>query len=551
MIRKPRILIASESHFLPTGYSVYAKELLTRLHATDKYELCELGSFGDFDSPFIAACPWMYIPVTPNPASPQENAEYDSSVFNRFGAHKFEPACLAFKPDIVWVYRDPWYDEMAFRSPFRPFYHLAAMATVDGVPQNPQWVDMYSRADSVYTYSDWGLGVFREAAGSQMPLRRSAPPGADTKVFAPPANRAGLRQSIGLPEDSLVVGTTMRNQIRKLFPDLIEAFAQFLKEAPEDIRSKTYLHLHTGFPDMGWDIPRLILDAGIGHRCLITYVCLACGASFPSFFQDAQGSCHRCGKIEARPAGPNAAVSRETLASIMSGWDVYVQYSLCEGFGMPMVEAAACGVPVMAVDYSAMSDVVRKLKGYPIKVQRYSWDVTTGRRMALPDNNDFIQQLIGILSLPQSIRARQGIIGRQAVLQHYTYDNTVKIWQEEFDAVQLKPFEKTWGSPPRLHEPFRDIPENLSDDQFVKWCISYVGGRPDLCDSLMAARMSRDLTWRTSAGGCGGIAFHDASAIGLELGVTRSEYKRDDVLKQCLTICELQNKWERRRVGME
>lgn len=550
-MRKPRILIASESHFLPTGYGVYAKELLTRLHATDKYELCELGSFGARNIPETNSCPWVYLPVLPDPNNKNEVAEYDSSIFNKFGAYKFEPACLLFKPDIVWVYRDPWYDEMAFRSPFRPFYHLAAMATVDAIPQNPQWVEMYCRANSVHTYTDWGLEVYREAAAGRMNLISSAPPGADFEIFSPSFNKSELRRQAGIPEDSLVIGFTGRNQVRKLFPDLLEAFAAFLDKAPKNLQNTTYLHLHTGFPDFGWDIPRLVLDSGIANRCLFTYRCRACSTAFTAVMQGVTVGCPSCGKAEARMAGPEAAVSRKQLAQIMSSWDVYVQYATCEGFGMPMVEAAACGVPVLAVDYSAMSDVVRKIKGRPIKVQRLFWDVTTGRKMALPDNNDLVCQLIELLSKPRAILARIGFEGREAAMEHYTYERTAAIWQETFDTIPLRPHEETWRSPPRLHTPIRDIPENLPPDQFVRWCISYVGGRPDLCDSYMTARMSRDLTWGKSMGGCGGVAFHDFSAIGLELGIHRFDFTRENVLQECLKLCEYQNKWERRRAGIE
>ena len=37
---------------------------------------------------------------------------------------------------------------------------------------------------------------------------------------------------------------------------------------------------------------------------------------------------------------------------------------------MPQVEAACCGVPVAAVDYSAMEDVVRHTNGYPIRIKK-------------------------------------------------------------------------------------------------------------------------------------------------------------------------------------
>ena len=47
-------------------------------------------------------------------------------------------------------------------------------------------------------------------------------------------------------------------------------------------------------------------------------------------------------------------VDTKTLASIYNLFDVYIQPANSEGFGLPIVEAAACGVPVMATDYSVL-----------------------------------------------------------------------------------------------------------------------------------------------------------------------------------------------------
>ena len=61
---------------------------------------------------------------------------------------------------------------------------------------------------------------------------------------------------------------------------------------------------------------------------------------------------------------------------------------------MPQVEAAACGVPVMAVDYSAMSSVVKNLKGTPIPVERLFLETETHSYRALP-NNHILAELLG------------------------------------------------------------------------------------------------------------------------------------------------------------
>ena len=70
----------------------------------------------------------------------------------------------------------------------------------------------------------------------------------------------------------------------------------------------------------------------------------------------------------------------------MNCFDVYVQYANSEGFGLPQVEAAACGVPVMGTDYSAMESVLRKLGGTPIRPAALYKELETGCYRAVPNN---------------------------------------------------------------------------------------------------------------------------------------------------------------------
>ena len=100
---------------------------------------------------------------------------------------------------------------------------------------------------------------------------------------------------------------------------------------------------------------------------------------------------------------------------------------------MPQVEAAACCVPVMSVDYSAMEDVVRNLNGQPIKVKRLFRELETGAYRAMPDNDDLAQSLLAFFSSPEPIRQRKGFKAREAAVNNYTWDHTAKAWENYFD----------------------------------------------------------------------------------------------------------------------
>ncbi len=458
---------------------------------------------------------------------------------------KFESVALDFRPDFVVDVRDWWHLEHQERSPFRPFFRWAIMPTVDAAPQADEWMATYLSADAVFSYSDWGLSLLEKQGGGRVKTVASAPPGADLVTLRPAPDKKAHKAQMGLPADALVVGTIMRNQKRKLYPDLISSFATFLRTAPPGLARRTYLYLHVSHPDVGWDIPALLREHGVGGRTLLTYACSGCGVSYPSFYQDARAHCRGCGEFRSMLPTTQTGVARSVLNNVLNFFDVYVQYASNEGFGMPQVEAAACGVHVMAVDYSAMSDVVRKLKGTPLAVLALARDADTGCDRAIPDNADLVAKLVRHLSLPESVRTKLGHDARKAAEAHYDYDFTAKTWMDHFDAAAVPDHSLTWDSPPRFHTPPAVVPGGMSDSQFVRWGITHLAGRPDLADGHLALRMMRDLQWESTVGNLSKSSFSELSWLGVN--ARRAKYGRDDAVSELMEMCGRRNVWEQNR----
>lgn len=545
--RKKKILMCTEASFLATGYSTYSKEVQQRLHATGKYELAEFGCYAQTADPRKHELPWKFYGNIPDLDNPVEVAAYAKHNINQFGGWKFNEVANDFRPDIVWDVRDHWMSEFVERSPLRHCFQWLIMPTVDSIPQHEQWISTYISADKVLTYTDWGLNALKKEGGGLINTFKAAPPGADIEAFAP-MDKAVIRKRFGFHEGLNIIGTVMRNQPRKLYPELIESFAEFLREAEPELAKKTFLYLHTTYPDNGWDIPRLIKQNGVSHKTLMTYVCQKCHYVFPTFFQDAKASCGACGAREATPPDTQHGLDRRVLAEIINLFDVYVQYANCEGFGMPQVEAAACGVPVMAVDYSAMSDVVRKVNGIPLKVHDYKIDFDLGCKRAIPDNKDFIQRLHHFFGLSPSERKRLSHKAREGVLKHYMWDKTSKIWEEAFDAMPLRDLKDTWNSPPRLHEPATQVPSFKTTEEFVRWTIINILGRPDLLNSYMAIRLIRDLSWGASVSTVAGNYFNEASQIGQT--AKPAPFTPADAVRTLNQMCRENNHWERIRCNL-
>jgi glycosyltransferase involved in cell wall biosynthesis len=547
---RKRILFCNEASFLATGFSTYGLEVIKRLHSTDKYDIAELGIYGHDDDNRRFNVPWRFYPNAPSTTNEEALRKYYEVNTYQFGEFRFEQTCIDFRPDIVVDWRDWWFLEHQERSPFRPFFHWTLMPTIDAEPQDEQWLGTFINADGVFTYSDWGANVLRKQGGKNINLQGTAPPGVNLDEFELITQKGPHKQSVGIAPTALIIGTVMRNQKRKLYPDLIEAFAKFLKTAPADLAERTFLYLHTTYPDVGWNLPRLIKEQGITRKVIFTYMCDNCKAVFPSLYQDIKSTCRNCGQNTISLPGVRAGISRKSLGSILNLFDIYVQYSTCEGFGMPQIEAAAAGVPVMAVDYSAMSDIIQKLGegGIPIKVQRYFRESETHCYRALPDNDDLIEKWIDILSQPEIMRIRMGMEGRKAVAHHYNWDSTAMKWERYFDNTAVRAHEQTWLSPIRTHQPVMQLPDNMPNEDFIKWAIVNIAGRPELLNSFIALRLVRDLTWGASQVGPGGIYLNEASLLGMQVR-WNTNYDRFAVARELHALCEEKNYWEQQRIG--
>ncbi len=537
-----KILMVNEFSYLSTGYSTYGREIMTRFHKSGKYEVAELACYAHGNDERIKKLPWKVYPNLPDMDDEQGKNEYKSLPTAVFGEWKFEEVCLDFKPDIVIDIRDFWMVEFVDRSPFRHCYKWVIMPTVDAYPQNEQWLSTYKNADAILTYTDWSGKVLQQQTGNEINWCGSASPSASDE-YQPVSNRDELKASLGLGQDIKIVGTVMRNQRRKLYPELFRAFRRYLDKSGDD---NTVLYCHTSYPDRGWDIPSLIKNSGLSSKIFFTYVCENCGNAFPNVFQDAVMYCPKCNHLSAGLANVQRGVNTNTLASIMNMFDLYVQYSNCEGFGLPMVEAAACGVPIAATDYSAMSDVVRKLGGYPIPVRQFYTELETGCERAYPDEEEFADILINFFRMPQSMRESKRVQARMMFKQNYSWDTTAKKWMDIFDGIETVPFEHSWGSPPRVFNPapYAEL-EKLGNVEYAKWLITHVLREPEKLHTFMEARLIRDLNYGVHLEGIAGQYYNEQSHI-----FSQSQYQtfdREIAYRQMAHLCERRNQWEHRR----
>jgi glycosyltransferase involved in cell wall biosynthesis len=542
-MRKKRILFCSEATFLNTGYATYTREILNYLHSTGKYELAELAAYGRRNDPSAKNIPWKFYGVTPpDETFEQEKQKYQSSPTNQFGEYIFEQVCLDFKPDFVCDIRDFWMMDFQERSPFRDFFKWVIMPTVDARPQARQWIATYQSADACLTYSDWAGEVLKNQSGNKIKYLGSAPPSAH-KAYQPLEDKENIKIQLGIKPNTKIIGTVMRNQRRKLYPDLFAAFRKFLDTV--DNPHEYILYCHTSYPDLGWDLPELIQEHSLSSHVMVTYVCEETEKPFSSFFKGAIIESPFTNRLTARVCSVKNGLSYENLARIINTFDLYVQYANCEGFGLPQVEAAACAIPVAGTDYSAMESVLRQLEGITITPKALYKELETGCLRAVPDNDLASIKFKEFFDKSEEERKELGNKCRENFLIHFQWDKSGSMWERYFDSVDIIPLEQTWYSPPRIRNP-KPKPENyqnLSNNDLARWLILNVLCDESKINSFFEARLSRDLLYKHTTSVTGGMYFNESSVV-FSGNNTRTPFSFDDAYKHMSDLCARHNYWE-------
>lgn len=150
------------------------------------------------------------------------------------------------------------------------------------------------------------------------------PHGFNPNVFKP-ADRAQVRKALGIPQDKFVVGMVAANYGqpgRKSFSQAIAAFGQFQQTHPDSL---LYLHTKIQAPE-GEDIPAICAAAKVKPMTSDQY-------------------------------GIELGMPDALVAMMLSAFDVLLNPSTGEGFGLTMLEAQACGTPCIVTDFSAMPEV--------------------------------------------------------------------------------------------------------------------------------------------------------------------------------------------------
>ncbi len=401
---KKRILWCSQSPSLHTGYGVIAHDILLRLHATGKYEL---GCQGWFERPH------------PNPSYEFEGLSSNQFPFPLWhtnaakedagnmaaknGIKTIDSVLKQFRPDITVFFGDIYMMDWIMDHPGIKNTHIVTYFPVDGMPLPDKWKQYLQYVDTPITFSEFGQTVASNALNREIKMIYH---GVDYPMWSQrlhPDVRKTKRISMFGSDDVYVFGMVARNQPRKNIPAFFEAFSEHSKNHP-----KSRLLMHSCRVDQGWNLDRLAFEYGIANKIFFT----------PNIT-------------------PNKGVDCRELKVIYDAMDVHVNTAWGEGFGIPIIESMACGIPNLVPAYTVGPEFIRNSKGGGlIKASTFAVEIGSHIRRAYVDIHHLKDTMDRLADEP-----KMGItLGHNArnFAAKFNWPNLIKEWENVFDNIPVR-----------------------------------------------------------------------------------------------------------------
>lgn len=365
-----KILIHSNAPWVPTGYGNQ-----TRLLAKGLRSLGHEVAVSAFSGLSGADIIWDDMLIMPSGQM-------------QFGMDTLIPHMDRYAPDLTITLMDFWKLEPIASA--LQNYNVAAWLPIDCTPMSKRDLSalLHSRAHPI-AMSEFGKRRVQDAQDMMGPVIRDplyAPHMVDMDAFSPMDDRHAFREELGL-RNAFVVGLCAANKdaVRKAFPEQFQAFSLLRKKYPASILLVHAVAQSTS----GLDLVRLADSMGIAEAVRFT----------DQYTLDS-------GLFDA-----------EMMRRWYNACDVVTMCTYGEGFGIPAIEAQACGTPVVASDNSALSELcdVRNL----VQVDQF-WNYVHEAWWGRPRPDKIFHRLSKIydMTVSQSEKARA-----DARMHAWKYDN--------------------------------------------------------------------------------------------------------------------------------
>ena len=305
---KKRLLVVTRYHRLKKGWSITMDKIYNTNILQQEYEIHQLA----WHAPHDGLVDGINV--------------YCESKFNEL-SNRMEEAIILSNPDVILLHADPH-----FFMHYNKILKLwngpkVGWFPVDGEGHPNTWHPLLENITELASLTDYGRNQLELKKSSKGKRVTTVYLGVDHNVFKPgdDESRKNYRRELGIPDDATVFLTVGNNFWRKGVYMAVEMFARFVKKYSIN---DAYLYLYT---NMDKPLSNLIEDKeDLNGKILYPY-----GYNpFSRYIKDTE------------------------LAKYYQASDIFLLPTMAEGFGMPFLEAQACGIPIIASSNSAVTEVV-------------------------------------------------------------------------------------------------------------------------------------------------------------------------------------------------
>jgi len=298
-----RINILANAPWTRTGYGVQTALFAPRIKALG--HAVSITAYYGLEG---AVLTWNDMPVFPK--------AYDAYANDIMSAN-----AKAFNSDIMLTNMDTWVIQ-----PERMIHGIpwVAWMPVDHEPLPDVIKDKVAKCFARIVYTRFAEQMLKDAGLDCY----FVPMGVDTKVYKPKP-RDEARTILGAKLETFIVGIVAMNKgqpSRKAFEVQLRAFAQFHEKHPD---TGMYMHTQSGNDMGGVDLRKLVQRLGIAD-CV----------QFCDQYQNILG------------------FNDDYMVNAYNAMDVLLSVTMGEGFCVPLIEAQACGTPVIAGDWTSTGELV-------------------------------------------------------------------------------------------------------------------------------------------------------------------------------------------------
>jgi len=319
--RRLRFTWTSNGHWTNSGYGVFTRDFLTRL-VKDGWPLAEIAFFGL--QGYSAKIDGIHV-------YPQMAESYGTDAM--FHHSKDWKANVAFCMQDIWVANPHWLMELNKNNivfiPYLP---------IDQEPVAPMILERLKLAYRIITFSKFGQQALEKHGFASTLILE----GTDPQIFKP-IDKMRARMELGIPVNRFVFGmiaANKENPPRKGYQEILEALKLFVKNHPEGI-----LFIHSQqIAGGGFPIREYAKHLEVDNHIMIY------------------------DQYKASFGSDSHAINKE-----LNAFDVTMNASQTEGFGLGIIESQSAGIPVIVNNCHSMPELIIEGKTGEICDINYDW----------------------------------------------------------------------------------------------------------------------------------------------------------------------------------